>query len=85
MVAKSKNPTPEKASAKIKRRTYVRQDDVRERIVDTALRLLLTRDPESLTIREIAAQAKLITVTFPIISEVKAHCLPKYFRVPAHP
>lgn len=58
MVAKSKNPTAAKAPAKIKRRTYVRQADVKERIIETTLRLLLTRDPESLTIREIAAQAK---------------------------
>lgn len=58
MVAKSKSPTAAQAPAKIVKRTYVRQADVKERIVASTLKLLLTRDPESLTIREIAAQAK---------------------------
>ena len=57
MVAKSKTPAKSKASAQIEKRSYVRQADIKERIVKTTLRLLLTRDPESLTIREIAAQA----------------------------
>ena len=58
MVVKTKTPVKTKASAKPAKRTYVRRGDIEERLVDTALRLLLTRDPESLTIREIAAQAK---------------------------
>ena len=58
MVVKSKTPAKSKASASTAKRTYVRQADIKERLVDTALQLLLTRDPESLTIREIAAQAK---------------------------
>jgi AcrR family transcriptional regulator len=58
MVVKSKTPTKSKAPAKPEKRSYVRRADIEERLVDTALRLLLTRDPESLTIREIAAQAK---------------------------
>jgi len=58
MVAKSKTPAKSKAPAKPEKRTYVRRADIEQRLVDTALRLLLTRDPESLTIREIAAQAK---------------------------
>jgi AcrR family transcriptional regulator len=58
MVVKSKTPAKSKAPAKPEKRTYVRRADIEQRLVDTALRLLLTRDPESLTIREIAAQAK---------------------------
>lgn len=58
MVAKSKSPTAAQAPAKIVKRTYVRQADVKERIVASTLKLLLTRDPESLTIREIATHAK---------------------------
>lgn len=58
MVAKSKSPTVAKAPAKVEKRTYVRQADVKERIVASTLKLLLTRDPESLTIREIATHAK---------------------------
>ena len=58
MVVKTKTPAKTKASASTAKRTYVRQADIKERLVDTALQLLLTRDPESLTIREIAAQAK---------------------------
>jgi AcrR family transcriptional regulator len=58
MVVKSKTPAKSKAPATPEKRTYVRRADIEERLVDTALRLLLTRDPESLTIREIAAQAK---------------------------
>ena len=58
MVVKTKTPVKTKASAKPAKRTYVRRGDIEERLVDTALHLLLTRDPESLTIREIAAQAK---------------------------
>ena len=58
MVVKTKTPVKTKASAKPAKRTYVRRGDIEERLVDTALRLLLTCDPESLTIREIAAQAK---------------------------
>jgi AcrR family transcriptional regulator len=58
VVVKSKTPAKSKAPAKPEKRTYVRRADIEERLVDTALRLLLTRDPESLTIREIAAQAK---------------------------
>jgi len=58
MVVRSKTPAKSKASAKPEKRTYVRRTDIEERLVDTALQLLLTRDPESLTIREIAAQAK---------------------------
>ena len=58
MVVKSKTPAKSKAPATPEKRTYVRRADIEQRLVDTALRLLLTRDPESLTIREIAAQAK---------------------------
>ncbi len=58
MVVKTKTPAKMKVSASTAKRTYVRQADIKERLVDTALQLLLTRDPESLTIREIAAQAK---------------------------
>jgi len=80
MVVKSKTPAKSKAPAKPEKRTYVRRADIEERLVDTALRLLLTRDPESLRHRQ-----KLITATSPIISEVKAHFLLKSFRVRAHP
>lgn len=58
MVTKSKTPAKSKASAQVDKRSYVRQAEIKERIVETTLRLLLTRDPESLTIREIAAHAK---------------------------
>jgi AcrR family transcriptional regulator len=58
VVVKSKTPAKSKVSASTAKRTYVRQADIKERLVDTALQLLLIRDPESLTIREIAAQAK---------------------------
>jgi AcrR family transcriptional regulator len=58
MVVKTKRPAKTKVSASTAKRTYVRQADIKQRLVDTALHLLLTRDPESLTIREIAAQAK---------------------------
>jgi AcrR family transcriptional regulator len=57
MVVKAKKPTKSKVSAKPEKRTYVKQADVKERIVETTLQLLLNRDPESLTIREIATHA----------------------------
>ena len=45
-------------ATKTVKRTYVRQADVKERIVASTLKLLLTRDPDALTIREIATHAK---------------------------
>jgi AcrR family transcriptional regulator len=60
MVAKSKTAAKPKAPtkpAKPAKRTYVKQADVKERIVESTLALLLTRDPEALTIREIATHA----------------------------
>ena len=60
MVAKSKTVTKPKAPTKPAnpaKRTYVKQGDVKQRIVESTLALLLTRDPEALTIREIAAHA----------------------------
>jgi len=60
MVAKSKTATKPKAPTKPAnpaKRTYVKQADVKQRIVESTLALLLTRDPEALTIREIATHA----------------------------
>jgi len=85
MVVKSKTPAKSKAPATPEKRTYVRRADIEERLVDTALRLLLTRDPESLTIREIAAQAKTHHRYIPDYFGGKGPLLLKSFRVRAHP